>query len=156
MSRWPESRARTVSRPKLIVPTNLQMAIVGDGIVNVVGIMCGSSWNGWREARLEMLQSIGDADCSRKKLWCCCHSCHTILLRSRGVGLPGSRRGSLLLRQRRWPSLSPMLDHEQLAGRPFLAVNTSTFKSEKAQKSNLEIHTISVSSLQMLKRSATL
>ena len=23
-----------------------------------------------------------------------------------------------------------MLDHEQLAGRPFLAVNTSTFKSE--------------------------
>ncbi|OCK99069.1 uncharacterized protein K441DRAFT_257054 [Cenococcum geophilum 1.58] len=50
------------------------MAIVGDGIVNVEGIMCGSSWNGWRGARLEMLQSIGDADCSRKKLWCCCHS----------------------------------------------------------------------------------
>lgn len=49
-----------VSRPKLIVPTNLQMAIVGDGIVNVEGIMCGSSWNGWRGARLEMLQSIGE------------------------------------------------------------------------------------------------
>lgn len=63
-----ESGARTVSRPKLIVPTNLQMAIVGDGIVNVEGIMCGSSWNGWRGVRLEMLQWIGDADCSRKKL----------------------------------------------------------------------------------------
>ena len=66
-----ESGARTVSRPKLIVPTNLQMAIVGNGIVNVEGIIRGSSWNGWRGARLEMLQSIGDAVCSRKKLWCC-------------------------------------------------------------------------------------
>ena len=56
-----ESGARTVSRPKLIVPTNLQMAIVGNGIVNVEGIMRSSSWNGWRGARLEMLQSIGDA-----------------------------------------------------------------------------------------------
>ena len=68
-----ESGARTVSRPKLIVPTNLQMAIVGDGIVNVEGIMCGPSWNGWRGARLEMLQSIGDA-VQERSFWCCCHS----------------------------------------------------------------------------------
>ena len=77
-----ESGARTVSRPKLIVPTNLQMAIVGNGIVNVEGIMRSSSWNGWRGARLEMLLSIGDA-VVQGSFWCC-HSCHSILLRSGG------------------------------------------------------------------------